>query len=294
MFGQGFEPSVSVVVDGVVLARSSQGFADLADIERVEVLRGPQGTLFGKNSVGGLINVVTKRPSDSFEADMDVTVAELEEYRVRGTVSGPLNDTMGVRLTGYYNDVGGHIRNITLDEKTNGSESLGVRGKFEWDPTDRLNLLFTGDYREADADCCSSQYILVNNPLLQQLLSPIVADVDNRLENENARTFFSTDQKTASLEANLEFDAVTLTSLTAYQDFALLNNQPIDRLNTPTPLYLPATNGQFDINGGTSDVEQLSEEIRFTSPGNEAFNYVVGLYFLNLELDRGFQRRNGG
>jgi iron complex outermembrane receptor protein len=294
VFGQGLEPSVSVVVDGVVLARSSQGFADLSDIERVEVLRGPQGTLFGKNSVGGLINVVTKRPSDSFEANVDVTVAELEEYRVRGTVSGPLNDTMGARLTGYYNDVGGHIENLTLGRKTNGSESLGFRGKFEWDPTDRLNLLFAADYREADATCCSSQYLLVNNPLLQQLLSPIVANFNNTLENENLETYFSTDQKTASVEANLEFDAVTLTSLTAYQDFAVVNNQPIDRLNTPTPLYFPNNlNGYFDINGGSVDITQFSQELRVTSPGQQAFNYVAGLYFLNLELDRGFQRRTG-
>lgn len=293
VFGQGLEPSVSVVVDGVVLARSSQGFADLADIERVEVLRGPQGTLFGKNSVGGLINVVTKRPSSSFEADVDVTVAELDEYRVRGTLSGPLNDTMGARLTGYYNDVGGHIRNVTLNEDVNGSQSMGFRGKLEWDPTDRLNLLFTADYRESDTDCCSSQYISVTNPLLQQLLLPVVADFNNTQETENLGTFFTTDQKTVSVEGNLELDAVTLTSLTAYQDFAIVNNQPIDRLNTPTPLYLPATNGQFDINGGTVDITQFSQELRLTSPGGQAFNYVAGLYFLDFELDRGFQRRTG-
>jgi iron complex outermembrane recepter protein len=293
LFGQGLEPSVSVVVDGVVLARSSQGFADLADIERVEVLRGPQGTLFGKNSVGGLINVVTKRPSDTVEADLDVTVAEQEEYRVRGTLSGPLNDTMGARVTGYYNDVGGHIRNVTRNEDVNGSRSMGFRGKFEWDATDRLNLLLAADYRESDADCCSSQYILVNNPVLQQALSPVVADFNNRIDVENESTFFTTDQKTVSLEGNLTLDSVLLTSLTAFQDFAILNNQPIDRLNTPTPIYLPATNGYFDINGGTVDISQLSQEFRVTSPGGEAFNYVAGLYFLDFELDRGFQRRSG-
>ena len=293
LFGQGLEPSVSVVVDGIVLARSSQGFADLADIERVEVLRGPQGTLFGKNAVGGLINVVTRRPSDTFQADLDMTVAEQEEYRVRGTISGPLNETMGARLTGYYNDVGGHIHNVTLDKDVNSSRSLGFRGKFEWDATERLNLLLTADYRESDTDCCSSQYISVTNPLLAQLLLPVVASFNNTQETENLRTFFTTDQKTASLEANLDLEPFTITSLTAYQDFAILNNQPIDRLNTPAPLYLPATNGQFDINGGTVDIAQFSQELRLTSPSSDAFNYVAGLYFLDFELDRGFQRRTG-
>jgi iron complex outermembrane receptor protein len=294
VFGQGLEPSVSVVVDGIVLARAAQGFADLADIERVEVLRGPQGTLFGKNSVGGVINVVTKRPSSTFEADADATIAEEDEYRIRGSVSGPLSDTLGARLTGYYSDVGGHIRNLTLDEDVNGHEDLGVRGKLEWDPTDRLNLLFMADYRESDTLCCSSQYISAVNPLLQQLLLPVVASFNNREEVDNRVTSSETDQVTLSVEGNLEFDAVTLTSLTAYQDFSVANEQPIDRLNTPTPLYLPVTNGYFDINDGTIDVTQLTQEFRVTSPGSESFNYVAGLYFLDLDLDRGFWRRTGG
>lgn len=294
LFGQGTEPSVSVVVDGIVLARSAQGFSDLADIERIEVLRGPQGTLFGKNSVAGLINVVTKRPTDVFEADADLTMAEQEEYRVRGSVSGPINDTMGYRLTGYYNDVGGHIRNVTLDRDVNGSESWGARAKYEWDATDRLNLLVMADYRESETLCCSSQYLsVVNNPLLAQVMLPVVADFNNREETENELTYFNTEQKTFSVEGNLELDAVTLTSLTAYQDFFVINNQPIDRLNTPTPLWLPVTNGWFDINGGTVDLQQLSQEFRVTSPGAERFNYVAGLYFLDMDLERTFQRRSG-
>jgi iron complex outermembrane recepter protein len=296
LFGQGTEPSVSVVVDGIVLARSAQGFSDLADVERVEVLRGPQGTLFGKNSVAGLINVVTKRPSETFEADADLTVAEQEEYRVRGSVSGPINDTMGYRLTGYYNDVGGHIRNVTLNEDVNGSESWGARGKYEWDPTDRLNLLFMADYRESETLCCSSQYLgIVDNALLEQVLLPVVAGFNNRQETENELTFFNTEQKTFSVEANLDLDVVTLTSLTAYQDFFVDNNQPIDRLNTPTPLWFPQNLvGYFDINGGTVDLNQFSQELRVTSPGLERFNYVAGLYYLDMDLERTFQRRSGG
>jgi iron complex outermembrane receptor protein len=295
LFGQGLEPSVSVVMDGIVLARAAQGFSDLADIERVEVLRGPQGTLFGKNSVAGLINVITKRPSEEFEAQADVTVAELEEHRVRGSVAGPINDTMGYRLTGYYNDVGGHIRNVTLDEDVNGSENWGLRGKYEWDPTDRLNLLFMADYRETEANCCSSQYLsIANNPLLERVLLPVVANFNNRRETENVVTFFETEQETLSAEINLDLGVVTLTSLTAYQDFGLINNQPIDRLNTPTPIWLPVTNGWFDVNGGTIDIQQFSQELRVASPGTGSFNYVAGLYFLDMDLERTFKRRSGG
>jgi iron complex outermembrane recepter protein len=295
LFGQGTEPSVSVVVDGIVLARSSQGFVDLDDIERIEVLRGPQGTLFGKNSVAGLINIVTKRPSNAFEANADLTVAEQDEYRVGGSVSDPINDSMGYRLTGYYNDVGGHIRNVTLNKDVNGSKSWGARGKFEWDPTERLNLLFMADYRESQTLCCSSQYLsVVDNPLLEQVLLPVTAGFNNREEAENEVTFFETEQKTFSVEASLELDVIALTSLTAYQHFFLTNNQPIDRLNTPTPLWFPVTNGAFDINGGDIDLQQFSQELRITSAGQERFNYVAGLYYLDMDLERTFQRRSGG
>lgn len=293
VFGQGLEPSVSVVVDGIVLARAAQGFADLADIERVEVLRGPQGTLFGKNSIGGVINVVTKRPSTVFEADADFTVAEDNEYRVRGSVSGPLSEAVGARLTGYYNDVDGHIRNVTLNRNVNGHEDMGFRGKLEWDPTDRFNVLFMGDYRQSDTTCCSSQVVSVVNPLLAQLLLPVVADFNNRQDADNTLTSSHTDQKTFSVEANYQLDALTLTSLSAFQDFFVENDQPVDRLDTPVPLYLPATNGSFDVNDGTIDIQQFTQEFRVTSPGKEAFNYVAGLYFLDLDLDRTFQRRVG-
>lgn len=293
VFGQGLEPSVSVVVDGIVLARAAQGFADLADIERVEVLRGPQGTLFGKNSIGGVINVVTRRPSTAFEADMDFTVAEDNEYRVRGSVSGPLSEAVGARLTGYYNDVDGHIRNLTLNRNVNGHENLGFRGKLDWDPSDRFNVLFMADYRQSDTTCCSSQMISVVNPLLAQVLLPVVAGFNNRQEADNALTSSYAEQKTFSIEANYQLDALALTSLSAFQDFFVENDQPVDRLDTPVPRYFPATNGWFDVNDGTIDIHQFTQEFRVTSPGQQAFNYVAGLYFLDLDLDRTFERRVG-
>lgn len=294
VFGPGLEPSVSVVVDGVVLARAGQGFADLADIQRVEILRGPQGTLFGKNAVGGLINVVTKPASKTFEADADVTVAEDDEYRVRGSVSGPLSDSLGARLTGYYNDVGGHVRNLTLDRDVNGYESMGFRGKLDWETTENLDLRLVADYRKTDADCCSSVYVQVDNPLLQQLLAPVTASFNNRLEVENALTYNNTEQTLLSIEGNLDFGGATLTSLTAYQDFSFENNQPVDRLNTPVPLYLPVTNGWFDINGAMWDITQVTQEFRLTSAGDGRLNYAAGLYLLDMDLDFGFIRRSGG
>ena len=293
VFGAGIEPDVSVVVDGVVLARAAQGFADLADIERVEVLRGPQGTLFGKNAIAGLINVTTRAPTQQFEGNADATVAELGEYRFHGTFSGPLSDKLSFRLTGYYDDVEGNIHNVPNDKRVNGADSDGIRGKLLWQATDTLNFALTAEYRDMHGYCCASTYVQVVNPLLRKLLGSITPGINNRQDDDNTLTWQTTGQTTFSLTGNQQFDAGTLTSISAYQAFDFNNNQPVDYLNTPVPLYLPVTNGSYDINGGPMYVSQFTEELRFTSPGGERFNYVAGLYYLDLNVNRGFIRRTG-
>jgi iron complex outermembrane recepter protein len=296
VFGAGLEPDVSVVVDGVVLARSAEGFADLADIERVEVLRGPQGTLFGKNAIAGLINVTTKAPSKELEGNADATVAELGEYRFHGSFSGPVTESLGFRLTGYYDGVEGNIHNIPNDRRTNGADSSGIRGKLFWQATDTLDFTLSGDYRNMHGYCCASTFVQASSPLLQQLLgrAGVVAGINNRQDDENTLSWQTTGQSIFSLTGNLQLgNAGTLTSVSAYQAFDFNNNQPVDYLNTPVPLYFPVTNGAFDINGGPMTVGEFTQELRFTSPGGERFNYVAGLYYLNSNVNRGFIRRTG-
>ena len=184
LFGQGTESSVSTVVDGVVAVRQAQGFSDLADIERVEILRGPQGTLFGKNASAGVISVTTARPSRDLTASADFTIAEHDEYRARGTISGLLSDTLRARVTGYYNDVRGITRNIGTNRWVNGSRGWGVRGKLEWDATENLNLLLSAEYRKTDADCCGSTLISIVNPVLQTLVGPVQASRANFIFND--------------------------------------------------------------------------------------------------------------
>lgn len=293
LFNQGSESSVSTVIDGIVLARQAQGFVDLADLERVEVLRGPQGTLFGKNATAGVISVVTARPTSSFTARAEATIAELDEYRVKGTVSGPLTDTIGFRVSGFYNDVGGHITNVANDRDQNGFESWGLRGKLDWDATPGLNLLATLDYRHTDANCCQPQYIKVTTPLLGQLLSPVVASRHNRQVSIDVPSYNNTRQLLASLEANLDIGDHTLTSLTGWQDFDFDNNVDVDGLNTPSPIFVPYSNGRGILNGGPAGVKQFSQELRLTSPQSGRLTYVAGLYFLDLDVTRGFRRRLG-
>lgn len=295
LFGQGVESSVSVVVDGVVAARSAQGFAELADVERVEVLRGPQGTLFGKNASAGVISVTTARPSRDFEGKGEITIAEHNEYRARGTVSGPLSDTLRARVSGFYSDVQGVTRNIGTNQWVNGSKSWGVRGKLEWDATDNLTFLLAAEYRKTDADCCASTLIQIRNPLLQTLVGPINASRKNREVNEDSNTFANSKAQTYSLQADWDLGGSTLTSISAFQKFDLDVNQPIDRINAPLPIFLGsaavAPYTLFNLNHGTVDLKAASQELRLASNGTSDLNYVVGIFYMHSDIVRPFERR---
>ncbi len=293
LFGQGVESSVSVVVDGVVQARQAQGFADLADIERVEVLRGPQGTLFGKNASAGVINIVTARPTRDLSGRADATIAEHGEYRVRGTISGPITDTLRARVTGYYNDVPGITYNTTLQRRVNGQDSWGVRGKLEWQAADNLNILLNAEYRKTNSDCCVSSSIRVDNPVVALLESPVVASPTNRRVSEDTLTYANSNQKTVSLQGDWDLGFGTLTSITAYQDYYLKVNQPIDRINSDPVRYVGpgAAYASWNFNQGILDLSQISQELRLGSRGGGDLTYVVGAYYSHGDIKRPFARR---
>ncbi|MGQ3048547.1 MAG: TonB-dependent receptor [Niveispirillum sp.] len=295
LFNAGLESAVSFVVDGVVMSRQGQGFQDLIDVERVEVLRGPQGTLFGKNATAGVINIVTKRPSRDFEGVAEIGIAEQGEYRARASVSGPISETVGARLTGYYTDNRGYVYDYGRGEHVYGGRDVGVRGKVEWQATENLNFLFTADLRDSESDCCQPIPYLTTNSVLAAIRGPVVASSENRtVSSGDTRTFANSDQAGGSVEANLDLGDHVLTSVTAVRNWKIENNVDVDGFNSATPLYLPFGNGYFGVNGGTADISQFTQELRLASAANQPLTYTFGLFYFNLDLDRAFTRRVGG
>ena len=153
-FSIGAEPSVSTVVDNVVLGRSGQAFGDLYDLERVEVLRGPQGTLFGKNASAGVVNITTRRPGEELEGYVSGTFYEDNEYQLRGRVSGPLTDSLRGSLTVLDSQFDGYIENVFNNQTINGYDRQGIRAMFEYDISDATEVLLIYEDYEADNDCC--------------------------------------------------------------------------------------------------------------------------------------------
>src|SRR6056300_94556 len=154
----GVEPSVSVIIDDLPVATTGQAFANLADVERVEVLRGPQSTLFGKNASAGVINIVTKNPSEEFEGSVEVTGADDDYYRFAGSVSGPISDSVGFRLNAYYDDFGGNIKNVPDGSDLQATESQGMRAKVRIDASEDLVVTIAADYNELDQTFSASTF----------------------------------------------------------------------------------------------------------------------------------------
>ena len=154
----GLEPSVGVYVDGVYLDRTSIGVSDFNDVERIEVLRGPQGTLFGKNTPAGLINFITKRPAFEFGGDAAVTVGNYNARYGSASLTGPVSDKLALRVSGFYRERDGFLENRLKNEDVNGLEAYGVRGRALWRPADDLELLFTYENHRNVQNCCAPEF----------------------------------------------------------------------------------------------------------------------------------------
>jgi iron complex outermembrane receptor protein len=294
LFGQGVEPSVSFVVDGVVMARPAQSLTDFADLERIEVLRGPQGTLFGKNATAGVVQMITARPRHEFGGNVEATVASHEEYRIKGSATGPITDNLAGRLSAYYNDVGGYISNLRTGVDEGGFESYGVRGKLDWTATDNLSFMLTADYRIFVGTVGRPILVSAVNPVLAQLVHPMAASPDNRSIVTDVQTLSKTNQALVSLEANYDLGWGTLTALSAYQHYNEHGQVDVDGLYTPLPIYLgsqPAnTNSRFSINDGPIEIGNFSQEVRIANNPGGPLTYVAGVYYSSVLIHRDFKR----
>ncbi len=290
-FSTAVEPSVSTMLDGVVMGRSGQAFMQLLDIQRVEVLRGPQGTLFGKNATGGVIHIITENPSEEHSGELMGAVLNDDEYRAGFTVSGPLNDQLAYRLSASGSSVDGFTKNHYDGKYYNGSEDWNVRAKLRWTPSDTLELKWASDYSDQDCDCTAAPLRSLepyggNEDTVQAILDRIAPTTPGKENTEvtiNREPGTQSSQWGHALEVNWDIGDFTLTSITARRAFENdavdgdLDGQPIDIMG-------------FDQFGATEQ-DQFTQELRITSPAAGNFTYVAGLFYFDQEVNRRFERR---
>ncbi|MEQ1539126.1 MAG: TonB-dependent receptor [Sphingorhabdus sp.] len=279
------EPSVAAVLDGVVLSRAGEGFTDLFDVERIEVLRGPQGTLFGKNASAGVVSIVTKRPTNEFEAEVEAGYFTKSEYRGRATVNLPLGDSIRSRVTGFYSNYDGNISNLTTGNKVNGFKHYGVRGVIEADLGETVQLTFRGDWRKAKDDCCSEIIgTTPSNAAALALSGTMISGDETRRIAQNLVTATEEESWGLSMQADIELGSHTLTSITSYRGWDNLEIRDGDWLDRP---YI-GQNQLHDVGPQTS--KTLTQEIRISSPTGQFLEYVIGGYYSKANSDRVFSR----
>ena len=284
------EPSVSTVLDGVVLARAGEAFSDLVDIERIEVLRGPQGTLFGKNSSAGVVSIVSKRPGTEMGgfAEGALFLDNGTEYRLRGGLDLPLSDRVRSRFTGFYGSYDGNIFNDAplVNSRVNGYERYGVRGIVEVDIGKAVKLTLIGDYRKANDDCCAEIIGTTPTGVAAAALSGItLAGDETRTIRQNLITRTEETSWGFSGQLDAELGSLTLTSITAYRNYA---NREIRDGDWVGQAYsgIPQLHDDGPQTGST-----FSQELRLASAADQFFSYVIGGFYSSAVTERTFTRR---
>ncbi|MGA2950890.1 MAG: TonB-dependent receptor [Caulobacteraceae bacterium] len=279
----GLDTSVGVYVDGVYLGRPGMALADLIDIDQVEVLRGPQGTLFGRNSSAGALNITTAKPSFNFGGTGEVSAGDYGYNQERLSVTGPIvADQLAFRLTAFNTYREGDLANTTTGIGANSISRQGARVQFLWTPSSDLTVRLIADYSREDDTCCVSVF--------KQVLAPSVSSATRRTLNVfdelgyvpvanydaavgNSPQDMRTDQHSASAEVDWKLGWATLTSITAYRFWHFDPLQDSD--NTPLDV--------IQVNAAITQDTQFSEELRLASnPGR--FNWQAGIYLFNQQL----------
>lgn len=276
----GLEPGVGFHVDQVYHARPATAAFDFVDIDRIEVLRGPQGTVFGKNTTAGAIHILTRAPSFDWQAQAEASLGEYGFFQARGSVSGPLvADRLAFRLSGLATRRDGVLHNVTTGRDQNSLNNQAVRAQLLWKASDALTFRLTGDWSNFKSECCTQAYLRVGTslrPAARQFpalaaglgYAPPSRNVYDRLTDIDTSLAVDTNEGGVSLVTDWDLGHATITAVTAWRFWNW--NAANDRDYTGIPIQLQQ--------GIPSRQDQISQEIRMASNGDGPLGYVVGLY----------------
>jgi len=311
----GLESSVAVFIDGVYRSRTGAGLNELGEIERVEVLRGPQGTLFGRNASAGLINIISKKPQFDFGATGEATYGNYNYFRLAAGITGPLSETIAARIDGVYVKRDGYYTNITQAGGTEGDvndrDRFFVRGQLLFEPTDALSVRLIGDYTHRDESCCGAVYIATKetidptanpttpgrntdgavafnptNRIVQVLRSlgglvtyPPQDPFSRNVTVSPGLTYRNTTRDWGvSGEINYEFGGATLTSISAYRYYKAGGAGDVDYSN------VDITNRADDGNSYRR-FKTFTQELRLQgSAFDDKLDWLIGAYYAKEKL----------
>ncbi len=310
----GLESSVAVFVDGVYRSRSGNALSEIGPIDRIEILRGPQGTLGGRNSTAGLINIFTAPPKFDFEAYGAFTYGNYEAIRIEGGVNAPLGDKVAARVDGVYFKRDGFYTDVTNGVDVNNRDRYLVRAQALFEPTSDISFRLIGDYSKKDESCCAATFVQpefaplarvspgfdpfnrpttgpaltsTSNPIVPVLLAlgqnprALTQDTFNRNIYPTAGRSYAgeTEDYGISGELNWALGGVNLTSITGYREYE--NTQASDTDYTTVDILYRAP-GEF---AGARQFKTFTQELRLNgSAFNDRFDWLIGAYYANEDL----------
>ncbi len=297
---QGFEQSVGMYIDGIYHGRAQLFRTPLFDMERAEVLRGPQGTLFGKNSIAGALNLTSAKPTDELEGKFSIFHAPgHEKTEINGVVSGPLGDLVKGRLAVRFNEFGGYIENTYLETDQPSKEELAVRGSLLFDINDDFNILLKAEqnnfdwkgraveivhdksltaggptYNESVQGAVAGLAASPLAPLIGTIKSPTFESSKDFKRQANLDEYSNNEVSNYTVIANYDFNGHTFTSVTGQLSYT--SDEICDCDYTPINIMEVKLDEQYD---------QFSQEFRIASPTDQFVEWIAGVYYQTYEQE---------
>ena len=293
------QPSTVVVVDEIPQAFQAEAFTSLVDVQQVEVLRGPQSTLFGKSASAGVINITTKPTTESFSAQVNAEGTSDDQEVVQASVSGPISDTFRYRISAGYDDYKGNLHNLTTGAWLDGQEDQTLRGKFEWQPNSDWSVTLLPYMVDTVASCCAAAPYFISpgvtfsksNLPVSQILQGITPSPTNIWLRNDVNSKGDAYDIGSGLKVVRDFESgLTLASISSYDHYTLHDTQDTDGTSYDYSTLQAGSVPGGSGNGGYFSVNGVTEELRLTSPTSGPVTYVTGGYFSNTDSKAYFVR----
>ncbi len=281
----GLEPGVGLYIDGVYYARPAAAALDFIDVQQIEVLRGPQGTLYGKNTTAGAVNITTKKPQFSPETDVELSYGNYGFLQAKASVTGPLSEKIAARLSFSGTQRDGVVYNVKTQDDVNDLNNLGFRGQVLFEAADGLAVVVAGDFTKQRAEGYAQMPTRIAPTLraANRQFNNIIADLGyvlpstnafNRITDTDTPWRSNQDMGGASLTVDWKLGAGTLTSISAWRFWTW------DPSNDRDFIGLPITT----ISAGTSKQKQYSQELRYSGDISDSLNFVVGGFLFRQKI----------
>jgi iron complex outermembrane receptor protein len=277
-----FEPAVGLFKDGAFRSRTGMGMADLMDVERIEILHGPQSTLYGKNVTGGVVNIITKKPTRQFESMLEGTAGNINGFASQGFLNGPLGETSSGRLSFNVYSRNGVAYNDYLEDDANEVGQFSVRGQVLFEPSEDLSIrvLATHSDHGNNIKCCAPDTLY--GPVLNNFSAALtgrpaqINDPFDRLISHNEHYRFTGESTEAIIDLEYHFNSMTLASLSSVDRYKLASTIDAEQSVLDISKFEDRQSG-----------DAISQELRITSNDDSVISWLAGVYIYHNEFTRG-------